>query len=173
MKNTKQYYITNQNDMYLYSEIIHQAEPHSVIDIGMFLKRIGALTRNIKDRSIPYDMILDGVDFAPEITAKIYEKVYDTIEPYPLFRDTLPETVKESDRLYDNQYDLAFILGTEDFLEKNERTELLKWGCSHAKYLVISGTLDSWNVKKDDFAKRNLNVKELHVETDEYRLIMN
>ena len=39
------YYITNDNDIFVFFEIISQTSPRSILDVGMFLKRIGAVTR--------------------------------------------------------------------------------------------------------------------------------
>ena len=41
-----------KNDIYIFFETMKQLEPHSILDIGMFFKRIGAVSRNAMDEEI-------------------------------------------------------------------------------------------------------------------------
>jgi hypothetical protein len=159
--NKKHYYITNPNDMYLYFEIINQVEPSSVVDIGMFLKRIGALARSVKGNSVSSDICLDGIDFMPEIKANVYRTIYNSIENYETFKTMIN----------DKKYDLAVALRTEYFLDVKDQTALLKWLRTHTKYAVISGTLKNWNVESY-INNETITVKELHIEKDAYSLLI-
>ena len=39
--------ITDKDVMYIYSEVINQMEPRKILDVGMFYKAIGAVSRRI------------------------------------------------------------------------------------------------------------------------------
>ena len=55
--------LKNENDIYIYFETIAQLEPKTILDVGMFLKRIGSVSRKAMDGGVPEDVRLDGVDF--------------------------------------------------------------------------------------------------------------
>ncbi len=55
--------LKNENDIYMYFETIEQLAPQRVLDIGMFLKRIGSVSRKVMDREVPAEVCLDGIDF--------------------------------------------------------------------------------------------------------------
>lgn len=92
MKTLENGYIINQNDMYLYFEIINQIEPDSIIDIGMFLKRIGAISRQVNGFFVPDNVVLDGIDIMPHLSVKVYEKIYDNIAS---IADLIGKTLKD------------------------------------------------------------------------------
>lgn len=71
--------VTDENDIYVYFEVIRQLQPSSVLDFGMMLKRMGALSRQAMNCRIPQNIRLDGVDLYPYIELPIYQIVYDNI----------------------------------------------------------------------------------------------
>ena len=141
MKPLKNEYITNQNDMYLYFEIINQAEPDSIIDIGMFLKRIGAISRQVKNFSIPDNIVLDGIDFMDHLSAKIYESIYNNIGSAKEFVGKIQGNAL--DEFWNRQYDLAFMLRMESAVDTKSKEKLWKWVSNHAHHAVVSGYADS------------------------------
>ena len=42
--------LRNENSIYMFYEIVEQLEPASILDMGMFLKRAGSVSRKIMDR---------------------------------------------------------------------------------------------------------------------------
>lgn len=50
--------ITDKDVMYIYSEVINQMEPQKILDVGMFYKAIGAVSRRILEMEVPEIVIL-------------------------------------------------------------------------------------------------------------------
>lgn len=71
--------LTKQNDLYIYFEVIRQLRANPVLDLGMTLKRAGAVSRQIADSAISPDTALVGVDFASTPTLQVYTVLYDRI----------------------------------------------------------------------------------------------
>lgn len=49
--------ITDKDVMYIYSEVINQMEPQKILDVGMFYKAIGAVSRRILEMEVPEDCL--------------------------------------------------------------------------------------------------------------------
>lgn len=71
--------IQKENDAYVYFQIVKELQPTSVLDVGMFLKRTGSLSRQMMNCEIPREVWLDGVDFFPEVEFPIWEIIYNEI----------------------------------------------------------------------------------------------
>ncbi len=71
--------VVNQNAVYLYFEIVRQIKPERIIDVGMFLKRIGAVSRQAMGMEIGRNVELCGIDAMPECSAGVYGTIYDRI----------------------------------------------------------------------------------------------
>lgn len=121
--------IVNQNDVYLYFEIIRQLKPERVIDIGMFLKRIGAVSRQAMNVEIGADVELCGVDVMPECSAGIYDVIYDKVWSVLEFAGAEPA---EKEKLYD----VAFMLRTDMCIGISDERKLVKRIVKEASYLV-------------------------------------
>ena len=93
--------LNNQNDMYLYFQMINELQPDSVLDAGMFLKRAGSVSRQMMGCGISEDVRLDGIDFFPELQLPVWKTIYNKIY--------------QGERLSEIQvvsnYDLAFCWG--------------------------------------------------------------
>ena len=72
--------LKNENSIYMFYEAIEQLEPEKILDVGMFLKRTGAVSRKVMSRDIPEDRQLTGIDFFPELTFPVWNMIYDQIE---------------------------------------------------------------------------------------------
>lgn len=75
--------ITNGTDIYVYFEVLHQLQPERVLDVGMFLKRIGAVSRAAMSCELPGGLVLDGIDAMPEripVYGKIYDHIYENMD---------------------------------------------------------------------------------------------
>ena len=79
MKGSKYMITTNKNDFIAYFQIINQLNAKSVLDIGMFLKSAGCVSRQACGLEIPGHVILDGIDLFPSIHIPVYEKIYNHI----------------------------------------------------------------------------------------------
>ncbi len=100
--------IKNENHIYTYFQIIKELQPLSVLDAGMFLKRVGSVARQMMNCEVPKEVRLDGIDFFPEVQFPIWEMIYD--KRYNVI------DLSEVGNLM--QYDLGIVLGSEDLVHK-------------------------------------------------------
>lgn len=149
--------LTKKNDIYVYFEVIRQLEPNSILDIGMFLKRIGNVSRQVMDEyAVPEEVILDGVDFWPELDFPIWKIVYDNV----LKKDAwLEKGLAEG-------YDLAIMLGTKELKKKTDLRILIRWMEENTRYALVDEIGVEWENKY--LIKK---VIPLKVENDGYYLI--
>ena len=73
--------ITDAAEIYVYFELVKRLAPKTMLDFGMFLKRIGATARQAMNCEIPGDVRLNAVDLFPEVDFPIYRKIYDSVVP--------------------------------------------------------------------------------------------
>ena len=71
--------ITDKDVMYIYSEVINQMEPRKILDVGMFYKAIGAVSRRIVEMEVPEDCYITGVETDSISWLNVYETIYDEI----------------------------------------------------------------------------------------------
>ena len=71
--------ITDKDVMYIYSEVINQMEPQKILDVGMFYKAIGAVSRRILEMEVPEDCYITGVETDSISGLNVYETIYDEI----------------------------------------------------------------------------------------------
>ena len=128
--------IVNENDFYLYFEMFRQTEAKRVLDYGMFLRRIGAVARQVGDLTVPEDVFLTGVNLDQEgntgdgslqesVPSGVYTVVYDRLlSPSQLLRQ-------------EETYDLAFLLRVIEWMSVDEMRRLWKWLRRHATYWVL------------------------------------
>lgn len=74
-----QYGLVDSDTTYSYFKVINDIEPRKVLDIGMVLKRAGAVSRDIESIDVDENIILDGVDLLPEVDAGVYSTIYDHV----------------------------------------------------------------------------------------------
>lgn len=158
-------YITNQNDIYMYFEIINQLEPSKVLDIGMFLKRIGAVSRQCMNCGIDREIILDGIELMGDISLPIYSTVYDNVTDGNEFIKNIRNQSGNLD--IGKKYDLTYNIRTEEFFELSEEQLIWSWLEKHTKYAVVEQTAKD----RLDIIKNYKNYKELTVGEDTYLLI--
>lgn len=148
--------IRNENDIYIYFETITQLEPQKILDVGMFLKRVGSVARKAMDGEVPEEIKLDGVDLFPEVDFPVWKQVYSEIFD--------KEEFLSSDKT--RAYDLAVALGTEEMQKRNPFSELAEVIKDSACYLLTDARPDTWGREV-----RNAQINDLHVEQDTYYLI--
>lgn len=137
--------LTNETDIYVFFEIIDKVEAESILDVGMFLKRVGSVSRQIKDKEISGDKTLVGVEFFPEVICPIWNRIYNAVyTPDELFK-------KEHTR----KYELATVLRLKDCMSDTEAATMWKWLKKHVSYLLtdwdfmeISKVIDVRNERK-------------------------
>ena len=128
--------LTNETDIYTFFEIIDKSEAGSILDVGMFLKRIGSVSRQVKEKEIPRDRILTGVDYFEEIQCPVWNNIYDKIyTPEEIF-------ITENNQ----RYELATVLQLHECIEEEKYFEMWKWLCGHVSYVLTDYNIDK--VKK-------------------------
>ena len=145
------YNIVDSNDIFLFFEVIDRAKPNSVIDIGMFIMRIGAVSRNVKDISVPDKVRLDGLSFEKLPDFPIYKTVYDNIYK------NIPE----------DEYDLGIMLDVLSVCLESELQSVIEFVDKKVSFLLI----DDSSYKK---IKSYLHVKsetKLSSEENQYILV--
>lgn len=90
-----------QNDIFVFYEIINDIKPEKVLDVGMFLKCVGSVSRKIMDKKIDENVWMKGVDFMPEVQFPVFQQIYDEII-------TIQSFLKQSDNK--EKYDLGVLL---------------------------------------------------------------
>ena len=130
--------IINEHDMYIFFEIIKQLEPEAILDVGMFLKRIGGVSRSLKTCTLEESVELDGVDIYPETNFPVWKTMYNNIiDSETFFKQELKK-----------QYDLMILLGAEEVLQKLDLDQLLSKVKSKVNYIFMDKLPDGLLQKK-------------------------
>lgn len=72
-------YITNKNDMAVFARCIEDVDADSILDVGMFFKRIGATARNLFSVFEHKSIILHGVSDKSNASLGLYTTLYDEV----------------------------------------------------------------------------------------------
>lgn len=108
--------------LYSYFMLINDIEPEKVLDIGMLLKRVGALSRDIEGLEVDEHVQLDGIDISsafPDDDVKIYSTIYDHIYTMDEFISVI-SSLDNSDR--ELKYDLVVAYDLTDFFISDDYT---------------------------------------------------
>lgn len=122
--------ITDSDEIYYYFEMINSVTPQSVLDVGMFLKRIGAISRQAMSCEISQSVRLYGIDFFPEAKMMVYQNIYDEILTKRQFfgQERVPwEQIS---------FDVAVLLETEHYLKEQENRKLWSYVMRNAKNIM-------------------------------------
>lgn len=149
--------LTDETDIFAFFEVIDQVEASSILDVGMFLKRIGSVSRQIKEKEIYPNQRLTGVDFFPEISCPVWEKIYDDIYK--------PDEIFWTENT--NQYELAVVLQLEEHMEKNLADCMWQWMSGHVSYI-----LTDWDMKKIENRAEYKNSLEIRIDDKIYHFLI-
>lgn len=147
--------LTDENDIYIFFEVIKQLEPQKILDIGMFLKRTGSISRRAMNCEVPEEVRLDGIDFFSEMNFPVWKNVYNQIMSPEQFLEK--NTVRE--------YDLIILLGVKEIQNRSELPEMIKAVKHGSGYLLLDELSDVWAAQKDT------GIIELNVEQNIYFLL--
>lgn len=148
-------FLNSQNDIYIYFETIEQMEPQMVLDIGMFLKRIGCVSRGAMNRCVPERVKLEGVDFFPDTAFPAWENVYDCIMSAGEFLDERRNA----------RYGLAVLLGLEEFSSRIT-LQMIQKIKNCAEYVIMDAVFEQW---KGDWQEAR--IIDLQVDSSRYYLL--
>lgn len=156
----EKYYVTKKNDIYVYFQLIKEIEPEKIVDIGMFLKRIGAISRNVLDNSIHEQIVMEGTDVEESPNTKICDTIYNRI--YSL-EDMLSMRCDTTESCLVMMMDLTDLYGGEKL------DEISKWVSENAGYVLLDAKTFSIF---DKYVESKI-TKELVVDEDKYYLTIN
>ena len=111
-----EYAITDRNLIFIYFKTLQDAGISSVIDFGMLLKRMGALSRRALDLGIPEKIRLVGVDLLGAPAFPVYDGVYNCILPAL----SCPE----------EHFSVGFVLALKGLCPETELERVLLWCAS-------------------------------------------
>lgn len=126
------YYLSSQEDIYLYFQSITELKAKKVLDVGMTLKRFGALDRNIANLRLPEGIHMTGVDLTPEWKTEIYDRIYDEVITFSDYVD-MPVTKKNM-----KLYQVAMMLRLKPLMEQEQYLQLLNKVCKMSAAVLVS-----------------------------------
>lgn len=150
--------IRKQNDIFAYFETIGMLEPKSILDAGMFLKRVGSVSRQIMNREVPKEIRLEGIDFFPEISFASWDNIYDDVCIWQKF-------FEESEGRH---YELGIVLGFGRWKEGPDTEEFFQRVRDCCDYLLLD-RLAGKEIKSIEDSK----IKYFNLEGDVYYFIDN
>lgn len=165
--------IKNNNIMYIFCEVINQLEPESILDVGMFYKSIGGVSRQILNADISRSIYITGVRTDKKDNLNVYNKVYDDIIsmddicecPYAYKPHSYNSCYSKENNNDDNKkylkYDLAIMLS--DLVESKDKDRLIRNIEDKAAYLLIY---------QDDVKYLTCNYKGVDIEVDDEKCIL-
>jgi hypothetical protein len=138
----------------------------------MFLKRTGAIARNIGDIGISQTIVIDGVDFAPQIEVDVYRRVYDDIETWQDFRGSLEMDFSADNRgkFRDKKYTLAFLMKCEKIINSEDLNLLFEWMSTHVENVVITGKFEDLKIDTKKWLSA-VEVEPMKLDEDEYTIV--
>jgi hypothetical protein len=115
---------------------VTQISPQSMLDIGMFLKRIGCISRHVLDDEIDSECILDGADCMPDIKVPVFHTIYDHILP---LEDFLTNTTSlEYQPFQINSYDLIAVMRPANIIPPQALATMWEWISLHSHYAITN-----------------------------------
>ncbi|MGN0240808.1 MAG: hypothetical protein ACI4CS_03895 [Candidatus Weimeria sp.] len=107
---TENLIINNEYLDSIYFSVINDIMPDTLLDIGMYLKRTGSVSRSAGGSEIKGQVTIDGVDVMPDIKCGIYQVIYDHIISID---DFISEVTSGA---FDKKYDLAIAFDLCEFI---------------------------------------------------------
>ena len=126
--------VRDKNIMYIFCEVINQLEPESILDIGMFFKSIGGVSRQILGIEISDSIYITGVDTDKTNGLNVYSRVYNKIR-------SKNGICEDKQRCYQDinqqvkKYDLAILLS--DLVGNGDKEQLIKNIEDKARYMLM------------------------------------
>lgn len=148
--------LTSETDIYAFFEIIDQTEADSILDVGMFLKRIGSVSRQVKDKVIPVEKNLIGVDFFPEISCPVWKTIYNSVFTAGDF------FASENSQ----KYELAMVLQLEGSVDATKSNQMWSWLSTHVSYVMTD-----WSVQDIGKSATFKTSEEITIDNKSYRFI--
>lgn len=153
--------IVEENEVYFYFEMLNNIGGKRILDAGMFLKRIGAVSRQAMDCEIPESVQLYGIDLFPETGMAVYRNIYDEILTGEQFFGQPRMAWKH------HHFDTAVLLETEACLSEEESGILWNYVLQNAESVMA----DTMAAQKQMRCKRIRAYYRFTVGTENYAWI--
>ena len=128
--------ISNENTMYMYCNVLGQIEPEKILDIGLFYRQIGGVSRTILNSDVPKKCFITGID----LENTIYDEIIRT---------------EDIAGLSDVEYDLAVFFDKK--IKGLERKNLFDFVKSNCKCIFAYETDDVYLQNWENKRKLNVN----------------
>jgi hypothetical protein len=123
-------------DISFFLQCVEQISPQSILDIGMFLKRVGCISRQALDVEIDPTCILDGTDCMPDIQVPIYHTIYDHILP---LEDFLTHTTSLEYQPFPlSNYDMTAVMQPANIIPQQTLAPMWEWISLHSHYAITN-----------------------------------
>lgn len=126
--------VRDKNIMYIFCEVINQLEPESILDIGMFFKSIGGVSRQILGIEISDSIYITGVDTDKTNGLNVYSRVYNKIISKNGIREDKQRCYQDINQQV-KKYDLAILLS--DLVGNGDKEQLIKNIEDKARYMLM------------------------------------
>lgn len=123
--------VTDKDLIYFYFEMIGSSGAKSVLDIGMFLKKTGAISRQVMGAEIDPDVKLVGVDLLPDAHFAVYDRVYDEVILDDYFYNKVIKENKDSKE----KYDIASLLALNE-MDPDDARKVWIYVLEHARTIM-------------------------------------
>ncbi len=136
--------ITDSNTMFCYFEMIEKLGAKSILDAGMFLKRIGAVSRQMAGVEINAEAVLCGIDFYPEIHLPIFAEVYNEIRTEKDFIHCLDNDLECFACMKNNKFDLAVMLEAGQVLDELDQIKITEYFMQNVNGILADESIGKW-----------------------------
>ena len=117
--------ITDREMITLYCGVIAQTGAGKVLDIGMFMKRIGAVSRSFQEFALPEDAQLYGVDLVGG-RQPVYRTIYRQITDAENYRRDFEA----------EHFELGCILEISGLVDRRAYRDIWKWTAERVRYIL-------------------------------------
>lgn len=148
--------ITGSNNIYIYFKAVDLCAVNSMLDVGMFLKRCGCISRQAMDQQIPVSVDLTGIDLMPDYPLLVYNQIYNRIA-------AREEIEREPDRFYD----LSVMLCLPPLVSKVEEIHLWMMAVRQSRAILADYESSSYFLKQGLFTDAHV----ISVDGENYCLI--
>lgn len=136
--------ITNSNAMFCYFEMIQKLGAKSVLDAGMLLKRIGAVSRQMAGVEVGADILLCGIDMCSEIYLPICWDIYSEIITGDDFINRLQDHIECFACMEGRKFDLAVMLESDHILDESKKIKITEYFMQKADGILTDESIGKW-----------------------------
>ena len=133
-KEIKDLIINNQELDKIYFSVINDITPKTALDIGMYLKRNGSVSRASGGLFINKPLTLDGVDIMPDLDTSVSSVIYDHILSLDEF------ITKVLSGHFKKRYDLIIAFDICHFIDKKQAENIIPYLINNSRCILLDKT---------------------------------